>query len=194
MRTMLAILISLPCALIRQDAPTQGVVRGRTLTESGHPEQGVKIRLSRAENGASVKAVRYVETDASGAFVMDKLPWGTYRICTRKETAGYPDTAFGFYSNDVNPIVSIDSSRPVAEAVINLGPKAGTIDGTVVDAKTDQPVNAGVRLWRTSPPNRWIEEAVSGSKFEILVPPGVAVGMEVQAVGYDKWAYPGPNG
>ncbi len=193
MRTTLGIFIALSLGLVGAGTADEGVIRGRTLTESGKPEPGVKIRVNRMDDRGQAKAIRYVETDPDGAFVMDKLAWGTYRVLTWKETARYPNMAFSFYSNDTSPIVKIDRDRPVAEITINLGPKAGLISGTVIDAATGQPVNPGVHLWRILNPNRWIETAVNGSGFELLVPPDVPVGLTFQADGYREWTYPGPN-
>jgi hypothetical protein len=187
-----SLIIAIPLIQIASDPPNKGSINGRTLTESGQPEPGVQVTVDRADGAVHAKAIRYVETDANGIFVIDKLQWGTYRVETWKESAGYPNTAFSFYSNDINPIVSIDSDRPAAELVINLGPKAGVIGGTVVDATTGQPVNAGAHLWRASN-NHWIDQSVNGSHLRLLVPADVAVGLKFQANGYGDWTYPGPN-
>jgi hypothetical protein len=94
--------------------------------------------------------IRYVETDAGGRFVIDRLPWGKYSVFAMKEEAGYPDMKPSFYSaNMKTPVARITPTAPVVVVSIRLGPRAAIITGSVSDSTTGGPVNAFFTLART---------------------------------------------
>jgi hypothetical protein len=76
-----------------------------------------------------MRLVRYVETDNDGRFLLDHLELGRYGVFAMKEESGYPDLGASLYSNDIFPTVSISTASPAVSVRIQLGPKAGLIQG-----------------------------------------------------------------
>jgi hypothetical protein len=116
----------------------------------------------------------------------------SYKIFAVKEPAGYPNTAFGFYSNHMFPTVTLTADRPTADITLKVGPPAGVILGSVTDAVTGAPVLASFLLRRISDPGNWISMSQKAD-YRVLVPPSVEVSVEVSAPGYKTWYYGGPS-
>ncbi len=143
----------------------RGTISGRVLDADGHPVSKVSVHAESADGKprASV-VVFYVQTDEAGCFSIGNLTWGSYVVSTKKESDGYPDTAFDFYNDGNLQKVSLTPQIPSAEITITLAPKADILSGTVSDAVTDAPVNgAGARLWRMNNPEFWIDTSVSSN-------------------------------
>ena len=167
-----------------------GHVYGTVVSEYGSPVAAVKVTAKLISDNPVVRAIKYVETDASGHFQIDHLAWGEYKLFTQKVSDGYPNSASTFYSNASAPRIRLTPQNQSATVTLNLGPKAGVVRGTIVDGVTGAPVDASVRLWRISNPNFWLEKPLR-SQYLLLIPPNASIGMEVSAEGYASWYYPG---
>jgi hypothetical protein len=134
-----------------------------------------------------MSALHNGETDAEGHFSIAGLPWGRYRIFTKKEIAGYPNMAFSFYSNDLFSEATITSTVPSADVQIQLGPKGGVLVGSVTNAGTGAPVNASFKLTRLASPESWLSTS-EPPDYRVLLPALADVRVEVSAPGYKTWA------
>jgi hypothetical protein len=179
----------LTVAAVAQDS---GTISGTVLGENRAPLVKAQVNANPVDNRPTGSLVRYVETDSNGHFLIDRLPWGKYRVFARKEDAGYPDLQWSFYSNDEFPIVAVMPSTPVGELRIQLGPKAGILTGSVTDAITGAPVNAGFKLIRSGDLKKEISTSLP-SGYRVLLPPSTDVLLEVSARGYQTWHYGGPS-
>jgi hypothetical protein len=165
-----------------------GVIQGTVLDEVGRPLQGAKVHAE-LHGVAMAKAIRYVESDENGTFVIDRLAYGTYDVNGKKEEDGYPDSSFSFYADrPVATSIAISPEHPAATITLKLGPKAGVITGTVKDALTGKPIPAGFTLRASS--KRWMGTS-QPSKFRVLIPPATDITVEVSSAGYKTWVYGG---
>lgn len=167
-----------------------GSISGTVVDQQGHAVSGASVNAGR--QGVPVSSiVRFVETDIEGHFVIDHLRWGKYNVFAMKESAGYPNMAFSFYSNDSATQASITPAVPAAKIRIRLGPKSGLLSGSVTDSQTGGPVNANFKLSRAASPGKWLSSS-EPSTYRVLLPPRVGVLIQVSAPGYETWKASGP--
>jgi len=134
------------------------------------------------------KAIRYVETDENGSFLIDRLVYGTYIVEGEKEEDGYPSSIFSLDAGKLPAAVTISPEQPDGIIVLKLGPRAGVLKGTVRDAVTGKKIgtNFTVRRWGT--PGRFFSTS-EGPQFRLLIPASTDVTLEVTAPGYKKWFF-----
>jgi hypothetical protein len=181
------VLLFLAATIGAQDTGN-GSIRGTVVDEKGAPVPGVKVNADTMDGRMRGTLVRYVDTDSSGHFLVDRLAWGKYRLFTIKKDAGYPNTAFSFYAGHVSPAttVTLTPTTPTAEVRIQLGPRAGVVIGSVVSAQDGAPVNASFKLTRIASPNEWFSTSVAPI-YRVLLPASTDVLLEVSAPGFKTW-------
>jgi len=146
----------------------------------------------RGHDGAEHSAVKFVETNDRGNFVIDNLSWGEYGLAARKEDDFFPDVTFAFYgfgeTVQAMTYVTLTQIAPHADVVIRVF-KAAVLKGSIVDRKTGKLVlSPGFLLRRAADPNLWLSKSVS-SQFRVLVPARVPFTIEVSAPGYKTLHY-----
>ncbi|WP_049929114.1 carboxypeptidase regulatory-like domain-containing protein [Halopiger goleimassiliensis] len=102
------------------DAPTSGTIAGTVSTPDGDPlaETTVVVEYDGPETGVSI-----VETDADGAFALDRVPAGAYEVAV---------TVQGYASSDP---VTVDATAGEQTEFVVTDPETGAIAGTVTDAE-----------------------------------------------------------
>ena len=173
-------------------AQEKGLIRGMVVDEEGVPVSGAKVHAEPTVRRAGSLFMRFVETDAAGRYVIDRLDWGTYRVFAMKEESGYPNMYWSLYSKDALPTATVGPSTPVADFKIQMGPKAGILSGSVTNALTGSPVNAGFKLIGVASPNQWISTSVPPD-YGVLLPADTDILLEVSAPGYQTWYYGGAS-
>ena len=171
-------------------AQGQGVIQGLVVNEEGTPIAEAKVHAEPLDGRTRGTLVRYVETDAQGRFRIDRLEWGKYMISAKKEESGYPDMMYAFYNNNLFTTVTLSQLSPLADVRIQLGPQAGVLTGTITDAESGNPVNAGFRFTPAERPNNWLSKSAP-PRYRVLLPAREGVFLEVTAPGYKKWHYGG---
>jgi hypothetical protein len=164
----------------------KGSIRGTVVNEGGIPINQAKVNADAMNGRIRATAIRYVETDEAGHFLIDQLEWGNYKVFALKEDSGYPNMAFSFYSNDVFPSVTLTPDAPISEIRIQLGPKAGILTGSVTNGVSGAPLNVGFKLARASAPDRGLSTSIPPN-YKILVPSSTDVLLEASAPGYKTW-------
>ncbi|MFI5176280.1 MAG: carboxypeptidase regulatory-like domain-containing protein [Terriglobia bacterium] len=186
---LLAILLSTGLTVASLAAEQgQGLIRGTVVDEQGIPLAGAKVNAQVINNLMQHTLIRYVETDVSGHFLIDRLEWGMYNLYAMKEASGYPNTRNHFYDNGKHTSATLTPRHPVAEVRIEVGPKAGTLVGFVSDAITGAPLNATLKLGRAADPHNWVSTSLP-PHYRVLVPPSVDIQLEVYSPGYSTWHY-----
>ena len=163
-----------------------GTIRGTVVDEAAAPISGAKVTARALDGRPTIGLIRYVETDRQGHFAIDRLEWGNYGVFAMKEESAYPDIGASLYSNDVFPRVTLATSAPTADIRIQLGPKAGTITGSVTNAVNGAPLNSSFKLMRSSAPDKWLSTSVPPT-YRVLIPPSTDVLLEVTAPGFETW-------
>jgi hypothetical protein len=171
-------------------AQTLGTIHGTVLDNRGVPVSGARVNAALTRQpGQSV--AHYVETDATGHFSIDGLAWGEYKVFVMREQSGYPNMHFSFYSNDVFPTASVTPNAPIADLQIQLGPRAGTLTGSISDGASGAPISADLKLIRAEAPKKWISIGVA-PLYRVLVPSNTEVLLEVTASGFKTWTLSSP--
>ena len=81
-----------------------GRVEGIVIYEDGRPTKGATVSAFTLDGG-SAGNIPSADTDDLGHFQINRVWLGRYVVSARKENEGYPDTDWGFYSeNKVAPI------------------------------------------------------------------------------------------
>jgi len=169
----------------------EGVIQGVVLGEAGRPVRGARVHAE-LKGVPMAKAIRYVETDESGFFLIDRLDFGHYYVGAMKEEEGYGSTDSGFF-NDLPLITAeVSAQQRIAQVVVNLGPKAGILTGTISDAATGKPLPAGFWLVQVKDRNKWMGTSAAPN-FRVLIPSSKEMEVKVSAPGYEAWVYPNPT-
>ena len=169
----------------------EGVIQGVVLNEVGNPLPGAKVHAE-LKGGAMAKAIRFVESDKNGFFVIDCLEFGTYYVEAMKEEDGYGGMFWSFFNDKPLPTVQVSAQTRIADVVVSLGPKAGILIGTIRDAVTGKPISAGFDLVQMKDRTKSMGSGAAPN-FRVLVPSSKDIEVKVSAPGYDNWVYPGPN-
>lgn len=169
----------------------EGVIQGVVLGEGGRPVGGAKVHAE-LKGVPMAKAIRYVETDENGFFLIDQLEFGTYYVSAKNEEEEYGDIGFSFFSDQPVPMAQISAQRRIADVVINLGPKAGILTGTISDASTGKPIPAGFDLAQLKDRTKWMGTSAAPN-FRVLIPSSKEMEVKVSAPGYEAWVYPDPT-
>ncbi|HKV82822.1 MAG TPA: carboxypeptidase regulatory-like domain-containing protein [Candidatus Sulfotelmatobacter sp.] len=168
-----------------------GSISGTVVNERGTPIAGVRVG-ARLVGRVLLYQAPYTETDVRGYFSIDRLQWGQYSVFAMKLASGYPNTEYSsFYGDGSGPKVTITPAAPTATVHIRLGSKAGILTGSVKDADTGAPVNAGFKLIRAASPGDWLSTS-QPSSYRVLLPPRKDVLIRVSAPGYKTWDRPKP--
>jgi hypothetical protein len=168
----------------------EGVIQGVVLGEGGQPVRGAKVHAELI-GVPMAKLIRYVETDESGFFLIDRLAFGNYYVGAMKEEEGYGSNDSSFFTDKPLTTVRISAQHRIADVVVNLGPKAGILRGTISDASTGKPIPAGFDLAQVKDRNKWIGTSAA-PQFRVLIPSSKEIEVKVSAPGYETWIYSDP--
>lgn len=171
-------------------AEPNGSISGTVIDENGKPVSSALVRVDPINEGPRSGIVRQTETDKAGHFFIDTLQLDSYKVFAMKESDGYPNTAFAFYSNQAFSTVTLLEGAPSTTLVLKVGPRAGLMTGTVADLITGKPVNSTFLLRRAADSDNWISFS-QPSEYRVLVPPNTDVVFEVSAPGYETFYYGG---
>ena len=87
---------------------------------------------------------------------------GSLPLLQREGSEDYPDMSGQFYSDGKFQTVTLSASHPEANVVIRLGPKAGVLRGTVVDARSNESLSPCVEFRRAAELNNFFERQRAG--------------------------------
>ena len=168
-------------------AQESGTIQGVVIDADGKPLAGANVfPLLKGEVFVGHRISRSEQTASDGRFLITHLSWGTYLLVAEKQGSGYPDTRLAFYSNLQGASATISADHPRADVTINLGPQAGWLNLSVVDATSGNKVtSATVTLRRVTNPKLWVTTAATPNR--VAVPPDTEVQVVVDAYGYVTW-------
>jgi hypothetical protein len=184
-------LMLMPC--FAQVRPTQisqgkGQIEGTVVTEQRTPIANAIVYL--LENGRSPVTT----TDSNGRFSFKEVPVGSHKIIAYKESDGFPNMIWSFYSeaygNKGFRLISVTENQSTRNIFISLGPKAGRLLLSVIDAHTKRSIeDAEIALNYVGRPKTLMKSGTNRADggFDILVPPSVRIEMVVNAPGYRAW-------
>jgi len=166
-----------------------GIIKGIVVTAKGMPVADAIVYLF--ENGRSP----VTSTDENGEFSFSNVPAGNHKVIAYKESAGFPNMLWSFYSETYEgkgtTSVYVDGSQRVTNAVVNLGPEFGHLLIRVIDADTKKPIgNAEVAMNRKGEPKTLLRSGANKPDgFDLLLPPNIPIEFSLAAPGYQAWHY-----
>lgn len=173
-----------------QSKERHGTVEGQVVTKEGLPVADATVYAFKI--GGSPLA----STNIEGKFTLTNLSSGKHLIIAYKESDGFPNLVWSFYSeaygNDGKVVVNVEENRIVRDAIIRVGPKAGRLFIGVIDAKTKHPItDASVTMNHKGKPKVLIETGATRQDggFDLLIPPSTPINVVVKAPGYSTWRY-----
>jgi hypothetical protein len=164
--------------------PLDGRISGTVLGADNKPISAATVSFVE-QSALSITSAypRQVKADSRGHFDSGAtLKHAIYDVYAHSEKDDYPDRTLVFYrSADFHPeTVQLFGAQPEAKVEIKLEHKAGVLTGSVIDADTDQPLDASVSLV-----NMQLEDTPYGmngksahakqGKFRVLVPENTGV-------------------
>lgn len=180
----------------QQSKPTHadendGVIQGTVTYEDGRPVKEATVYAHTLDR-AMAAIVPHATTNESGHFVISHLWLGKYAVGGEKLDEGYANMTNQFYSDGKFATAVLTSRNPAASVTIQLGPKAGILVGTVVDAVTNAPLNPCVEFKRGKNFSNFLSgTGLVNAKYRVLVPSSTDVLMKVWYGGHKFWYYPG---
>lgn len=172
MRFGLSLLLGLTLCAQQQSpqAPAEkpGRVSGKILNAlTGEPVRKATVALQPAGNGqqqggppggggpggmgpfAAMRGGMAASTDASGAFLLEGVPPGNYRIVVEK--TGFLRTVYGGRSNSLGSQIAVSAGSDKADINVRLIPQ-GVVSGRIVDEDGDPLEGVAVTLIRPQAP------------------------------------------
>ena len=151
---------------------------------SGSPVAGATVYIFQTEHMTG--RVPRFKADSAGKFILRNMPPGSYEIHAYKESEGYPDTFFAFFSTDNKKawrVVHVYADR-TTNVVLELGPKYARLKLSIRN-ESGSVIGASLTFKRVDDPENIFTTAVNGES-SLLVPP-VPFRFEVAAKGYQVW-------
>src|ERR1700747_2259237 len=169
----------------------KGVIQGTAIYEDGRPVKDATV-YAQPMGRPMIGIVPHTTTDEGGHFSVSHLWLGKYAVGAEKLDEDYANMTSQFYSDGKFETVVLTSSHPAASVSIRLGPKAGVLVGTVVDAVTNAPLNACAEFRRAKNPGNFLSgTGLVNAKYRVLVPSDTDVLIKVWYGGHKSWYYPG---
>ena len=191
-RWLLGLTLLFSLALVRgfgQTPPRFGSIEGTVIDLNGKPVAGAGVKVDVNERSFTI-------SDAAGKFTLRDMPSGDVYLYAYKESEGYPDQLFRFFTTR-NPWVraKVEAGRVTQGVTIQLGEKAAYLNIKMTDEKGapligGQIEHMGLIFTRDDQPGNF-GHGTSGAET-ILVPP-VPFRLTAEADGYEPWHYGGEN-
>lgn len=129
--------------------------------------------------------------DSSGRFSIEVENTGKYRLTAAKSAEQYAPLISTLHhpASGAMPEVDVKTEQPVAFVIVRLGPRAGILTGSVIDATTQAYIpRFHIRVCRVEGQRYCHQELFTGNlgRFQMLVP-ATPVLIEAFADGYQDW-------
>lgn len=185
------LLTLMPCSAQVRPIPIsqgKGQIEGTVVTEQRTPIANAVVYLF--DSGRSPVAI----TDSNGNFSFKEVAVGSHKIIAYKESEGFPNMIWSFYSeaygNKGVRVISVGENQSTRNILVRLGPKASRLRVSVIDANTKRSIrNAEITLNHEGKPKTLMKSGTNSADggFDILIPPSVRIEMTVNAPGYRAW-------
>src|SRR5205807_7660538 len=156
-----------------------GCITGLVLDEGGRPRESMNVEARKPGFSWSPMQAR---TDANGRFQILGVTPDRYEIVADQGTT--------FYYGKPDPHVTVTDSGKCESVVIRLGPGTATLNLSVLDAVTKEPIDLPTFEFRR-PDQSGLLTQLKG--HEVRVPSLVELKLELQAVGYEKSQVKSPS-
>jgi hypothetical protein len=169
-------------------AQQTGSITGIVTDEHAQPVSAATVTAS-VDSDAAPKTA---QTDNVGKFSFSGLPWGKYQVTAEKLEDGYPMTPSEFYGAHAPASTVISADHSSAAINVKFPGKVPMMTGTVIDDESSAPMSATFLFRHASHPAN-VLSVDAGSNYQIMLPADVGLLLEISAVGYRTWYYPGTD-
>ena len=131
-------------------------------------------------------------TDSTGKFILQGLLRGGFYVYAYKESDGYPDAFFAFFTTPNGQYqipVKVEEGQAITGMTMKLGAKFAHLKVHITD-ENGTPLNGGLTFKREDQPGDYGMGA--NADVSMLVPP-VPFRLTVNSDGYEPWHYGGAN-
>lgn len=180
------------------NARTTGSIKGLVVDEVGKPVKLASVLARDIESSPSglievqMGAVPWVQADEQGQFIIRGLAVGhRYKLYTKKEEDGYPDTTIPTYNpnDDAPTVVASDAPRSSSDIRLQMGPKAVVFSYDLNDAVTGKPIQ-DYTITVTRVDTNYSFSGVNRDN-RVLLPADTDMNIKFEVKGYQPWYYPG---
>lgn len=182
-----------PPTVAAQKKDKKGLIGGIVTYENGRPVRGATVYA--VPLGRAIGAIiPHADSDETGHYAIriSRSWFERFAVVAKKEDEDYPDLSKEFYSDGKFQTVNLSASHPNATVIIRLGPKAGVLLGTVVDAVTKAPLSPCVEFRRLAEPFNFLSgSGLVHPTYKLLVPPDTDILLNMYLDGYKTWYFPG---
>ena len=127
-----------------RDSP-KGKIKGTVTDKDGNLVTAATVYLVPEAISFEELSPRSAKTDSNGEFDFHGVfQLGTYKLYSRKNADGYPDSSDSFYADPKAevPKAELTEDHPSVTVTVKLGEKAGVLAGRVIDADTGATLKA----------------------------------------------------
>jgi len=167
-----------------------GSVEGVVLNQQGKPIADADVHALLQEDMR--RTVASTTTDSAGKFTLHDLPAGGIFVYANKESDGYPDAFFAFFTTpngQYQVAVKVEAGQVVSGVTMKLGAKFAYLKFNVTD-ESGRHIAAALVFTREDQPGSF-QTGTTGENT-MMVPP-VPFRLTIQAEGYEPWHYGGAN-
>jgi hypothetical protein len=162
---------------------------------SGYIHDGAGAAVADARVCASqterVKDVLCAKSDKEGRFTLKLKEAGTYLLVPEKLADGYVSQYLSFFRAPTPSIteVVLNSANPQRFVSLMIGPKNGTLAGSVMDTTTGLPLETvGITLCLVDEPSDCFSTSAKNGDGSFKMPaPHVPFTLKITADGYEDW-------
>lgn len=191
LKSALLVLVA-ACALfistLGAQSPTPYTVSGYVRDGTGAGVADARVCASPAERG---NVVLCAKSDKEGRFTLKLKEAGTYLLVPEKMAAGYVAQYLSFFRAPTPSIteVVLDSANTHRSISLVLGPKNGTLAGSVLDTTTGLPLETihVTMCLADEPSDCFSTNAKNGDGSFKLSAPHVPFTLKITADGYEDW-------
>ena len=162
-----------------------GEIKGSVTDVNGNSVRGATVVAVPQELNFENIAPRSTTTNAAGEFDFHGgFELGTYKLYSKKDADGFPDSADSFYADPKAepPKIELTEDHPTASTTVILGEKAAVLAGRVADVDTGAPLKAKL-VFMDEDGNT--HSFMATGKYRTLIPAGKDVTLMVMVMSPD---------
>ena len=164
-----------------------GEVSGHVIGPNSKPIKGAHV-YALAVSSPAPGRFPDVLTDSKGAFFLRNVHSGENEIHAYAPEMGYADSLFAVFQTAPVPTVTLKDGETVQGITVQLGPKPGTLSGSVIDAKNRNPLPlSSLTIRWADRPEYSVQSSINQDGTFTFKVPSHPLAITVSCEGYRPW-------